>query len=126
MNDNTQEAPKPLRRVRIQNDGGPGYNTKITDADTGKSIYRVFHCRLVDINVQEMPKAILWMYTPVVDVTVDADVVTQCPYCGAQKPDPEELSKDFRLKLAIGDVDLDLSIDKLKRLQALQRAALGD
>lgn len=122
-----KETPKPLRRVRIQNDGGPGYATKLTDADTGQPIDRIFHIRLVDLDVKEIPKVLLWQYTPVIDVTANAEIVGVRPCCGTQKPDPQKLDDKFKLKLTVDDTDLDLSIDKLKRLQALQRAtSCGD
>lgn len=119
------EQQKP-RRVRITNDGGPGFCTQITDADTGQPIDKVFHIRLVDIGVQDLPKAILWTYSPVIDVIANAEIVEQCLYCGAQKPEEKTLPNDARLKLTVDDVVLDLSIEKLKRLQALQRATRGD
>ncbi|HEX3640182.1 MAG TPA: hypothetical protein VHV10_02710 [Ktedonobacteraceae bacterium] len=114
----SEEKPQPPRRVHIQNDGGPGYQTKITDADTGQFIDKIFHVRLVDLDVHGMPQAILWMHAPAVDVTVNAHIINVCPYCHAQKPDPEKLENDkFRLKLTVDDTDLDLSIHKLERLQ---------
>jgi hypothetical protein len=121
-----KEAPKPLRRVRIQNDGGPGYTTRITDADTGQPIGSIFHIRLVDLDVKEVPKVLLWQHTQVIDVTANAEIVGVCPCCGKYKQDPKKLDDKFKLKLTVDDTDLDLSIDKLKRLQALQRATLGD
>src|SRR2546421_3535474 len=75
------EQQKP-RRVRIVNDGGPGYATQITDADTGQHISNVFHIRMVDIDVKDVPRAILWTHMPVVDVIANADVVECCLYCG--------------------------------------------
>jgi len=116
-----QQSSQPPRRVRIVNDGGPGYATTITDADTGQHISNVFHIRLVDIDVKDVPRAILWTHMPVVDVIAYADIVDCCRYCGQMKPDPAQQGDEYRLKTKISDVDLDLSIDKLKQLQRLQR-----
>src|SRR5205807_1306754 len=119
------DQQKP-RRVRIVNDGGPGYATQITDADTGQHISNVFHIRLVDIDVKDVPRAILWTHMPVVDVIANADVVECCLYCGQQKPDANQQGDEYRLKIKIDDVDLDLAIDKMKQLQKWQRATSGD
>ena len=119
------EQQKP-RRIRIVNDGGPGYATRITDADTGEHIDNIFHIRLVDIDVHDLPRAILWAHMPVVDVIANAEVIECCPYCGQQKPDSLRQGDEYRLKVKFDDADLDLSIDKLKRLQALQRETRGD
>jgi len=118
-----QQSPQPPRRVRIVNNGGPGYATQITDADTGQHIGNAFHIRMVDIDVKDVPRAILWTYMPIVDVIANADIVDCCRYCGQQKPDANQQGDEYRLKTKINDADLDLSIDKLKQLQALQRAA---
>ena len=123
--DNTTQPAKP-RRVRIVNDGGPGYATKITDAETGQHIDNVFHIRLVDIDVKDVPRAILWTYTPVVDVVAYADIVDCCKYCGQQKPNATQQGDEYRLKTKINDIDLDFSIEKLRQLQKLQRATSGD
>jgi hypothetical protein len=116
-----QETPKP-RRVRIQNEGGPGYVTKITDADTGEFINNLFHARIVDLDVNNVPRAILWAHMPAIDIIAHAKVFEICPYCKQQKPEPSQNGDEYRLKTTINDTDLDLSIAKLQELQKWQRA----
>lgn len=120
----SSETPKP-RRIRIQNDGGIGSFTKITDADTGESIDHIYHVRVIDIDARDWPRAILWAYAPAMDVVAHAEVVECCPCCGQQKPDLKKL-EDNRIKTTINDTDLDLSIDKLKQLEDLQRSTRGN
>ena len=68
-------------RVRIVNDGLPGYMTRITDVETGQEIERVkevhFHFDAAKVTI-----ASLVVYAPVVDVIVDAEIKHMCPYCG--------------------------------------------
>jgi hypothetical protein len=120
-----QEPPKRPRGVRIQNDGGIGASTKLTDADTGESIDHIYHVRVIDIDVKDWSRAILWAYAPVMDIVAHAEVVECCPCCGQQKPDLKKLD-DNRIKTTINDTDLDLSIDKLKQIQDLQRSTRGN
>src|SRR5437899_147820 len=96
-----QQSPQPPqpRRVRIVNNGGPGYATQITDANTGQHISNVFHIRLVDIDVKDVPRAILWTHMPVVDVIANAEVVECCLYCGQQKPGANQQGGEYRVKI---------------------------
>src|ERR1700694_1848152 len=72
-----------FKRVHIVNNGGPGYTTEIRDAETGEMLDRVtgIHVEL-DIDVKNMPKAIITTYAPVVDVIADAEFKQVCPCCG--------------------------------------------
>lgn len=120
-----KETPKRPRRVRIQNDGRIGAFTKLTDADTGESIDHIYHVRVIDIDARDWPRAILWAYAPVMDIVAHAEIVEACACCGAQKPDLKKLD-DNRINTTINDTDLNLSIDKLKQIQDLQRATRGN
>ncbi len=82
----SDEVSKRTMRVRIQNDGSHGYDTKITDAETGVEISQVaaltwtFDCN--DKQFNGMPKALLTIFDPVVDIIVDAEIRHVCPVCG--------------------------------------------
>jgi len=121
MNDNTQEAPQPLRRVRIQNDGGPGYNTKITDADTGQPIDNVYHVKVVDIGVRDNPRVLLWAHNPVVDITGVAETTNVCPLCKSRRDaEPTEDNAGVwkhKIKIDIDDTDIAYAVQKIRELQ---------
>lgn len=76
-------------KIRIFNDGKPGYMTQLTDVETGKVIE---HCTDADvhlkINVQDMPKALITTIMPVIDVIVDAEIQQVCPVCGKPSETP--------------------------------------
>jgi len=80
------------KNVRIVNDGKPGYDTLVTDADTGTEI---LHVMAVDVHLEanrELPQAILTMGLPIVDIIADAEIKQVCPCCGRpveQQPAPE-------------------------------------
>lgn len=69
------------KRVRIvyEGDNAP-FSTKITDAETGEEMPGIFKA-VVLFDASAVPQAILSMYAPVVDVTLDASIVHHCPYC---------------------------------------------
>ena len=121
MPDNTNNAPKPTRRIRIVNDGSPWPNTVVTDADTGEELDSVLHLRLVDLDGPHGARAILWTQEPTMDITADAEIVEVCPHCNQQQPSGTE-DDAYRLKTTINDVDIDVSMKKLQRLQELQRS----
>lgn len=78
-------------RVRIQHDGnGPaGYNTHITDAETGEPLGYVQRVEM-DIQANSDPvTAILTVAMPVLDIIADAEIKHVCPCCGAPKKDEE-------------------------------------
>jgi hypothetical protein len=79
-----------MKKVRIRNEGGPAYMTKVTDAETGESLDHVFRVTLTyDVNDKQPPMALLWMYTPVVDVIIDAEIRHVCPACGRPEEERE-------------------------------------
>ncbi len=57
------------RRVRIQNDGKPGYMTQILDADTGKLLDWQMYRVSLDARPHEETKAIIFVYSPIVVLT---------------------------------------------------------
>ena len=121
MSDDKQEAPNPIRRVRIQNDGGPGYNTKITDADTGQPIDHIYHAKVVDIGVRDNPRVLLWAHNPVVDITGVAETTNVCPLCKARRNvEPTEDNQEHwkhKIKIDIDDTDIAYAVQKLRDLQ---------
>lgn len=83
-------------KVRITHDGnGPaGYNTKITDAETGEPLGYVQRVEM-DIQANGDPViAVLTVAMPVVDVIADAEIKRVCPCCGAPQ-DEEESQTPF-------------------------------
>ena len=72
-------------KIRITNDGQPGYATRITNAETGEEIPNVMRVQL-DLSVTgDVPKALLIIALPVLDVIADADTLHVCPCCGAAR-----------------------------------------
>jgi hypothetical protein len=70
-------------KVRIQNDGKPGYLTDITDAETGQAIEFVTRLELeISSSRKSVPSAVLYVAYPVVDVIADAEIKHVCPVCG--------------------------------------------
>jgi predicted RNA-binding Zn-ribbon protein involved in translation (DUF1610 family) len=69
-------------KVRIVNNGQPGYATKITDAGTGEDLSGLqlteAHIRIRD----NTPTIILTSIMPVIDITGEAHIVYRCPHCG--------------------------------------------
>jgi len=85
-----EEQTKPIR-VRIQNEGQPGYMTRVTDVETGKELAMVKSADLTirfDASDRNMPVAHLTVYAPVVDVIADADIKYICPCCGCPVAPP--------------------------------------
>ncbi len=71
-------------KVRIQNDGKPGYTTQVTNAETGE----VLDLQVTEVTIKaskEIPYALLTSILPVVDVIADAEIRHVCPYCGKPK-----------------------------------------
>jgi hypothetical protein len=63
------------RRVRITHDGSvSSHNVKVVDAETGELIRYVSRVEFVaDANTRELT-AVIFIYAPEIDVTVDAEV----------------------------------------------------
>lgn len=121
MSDNTQEASKLPQRVRIQNDGFPGYATKVTDAETGQDISHIYHVKIVDIDVRDTPRVLMWAHNPVMDITGVAEITNVCPLCKAQRNvEPTEDDQEHwkhKIKIDIDDTSLAYPIQRLRELQ---------
>ena len=75
-------------KIRIQNDGQPGYMTQVTDAETGKTLdWHIFRVEL-DARSDRETQAIIYCYMPAVDLIADAEIKHVCPVCG--KPEEEQ------------------------------------
>lgn len=69
------------KRVRIYNPGGAGWQTKVTDAETGEEILNLSHVE-VAIDLRGMPTATVYSFiAPEVDLTVFAEQKNVCPCC---------------------------------------------
>jgi len=76
-----------MRRIRIVNNGEPGYATQVTDAETGETLeFGITEVRITAS--KDVPQAILTAILPAIDVIADAEINHVCPYCG--KPKEEE------------------------------------
>ena len=88
-------------RVRIVNDGEPGYMTKLTDAETGAPIERATDATItVDFSVRDIPRAYITTICPRVDVVADAQMHEVCPHCGKATTIEPELPAHLELALA--------------------------
>ena len=69
------------RRVKIYNPGGAGWQTKVTDVETGEEIVNISQVEVV-ISTQGMPTATVYTFiAPEVDLTVFAEQKNVCPCC---------------------------------------------
>lgn len=81
------EQPK-TRRIRIEHGGSMrAIDAKITDAETGEQIRYVSRVELV-FDASEGISAILYVFAPDVDITVDAEVRT-LPGAPPEQPEDE-------------------------------------
>jgi hypothetical protein len=69
-------------KVRIQNEDGLSYNTKITDIETGKNLEYIGHFELSGDAGSGPLKVRLTQYWVAVDVIADAEIKQVCPCCG--------------------------------------------
>src|SRR5579859_5565120 len=103
------------RRIKIEYDGsGPAYHAHVRDTHTGEVIDGVTRVQL-DLNANDkgLPVAVMTIYQPVVNITVDADVRQICTTCG---------SEDVADKLDTADkliAQLTLRNDELERKMKL-------
>lgn len=134
MSDGAQEeAPKRNRRVRVQNDGYAGYTTRVTDVDTGQDIGNVYHVKVVDIDVHDTPRVLMWAHNPIVDVVGVAETINVCPLCKAHRNvEPTEDNQEHwkhKIKIDIDDTDVAYSIARLRELrwehQRLMEESIG-
>ncbi len=72
-------------KIRIQNDGQSAYMTTVTNAETGEHITNAFRFELDVSKHKDMPVAVLYIYSPVIDWTGDAEIKQICPCCGREK-----------------------------------------
>jgi hypothetical protein len=117
MPEEKQETSKPLRRVRVVNDGQPGYATRITDADTGQPLDSIYHVKVVDIDVRDVPKIFLWSHQPVIDIVGDAETTNVCPLCKASTNVKSTEDNKHKLKIDIDDSEVVYAIDRLRELR---------
>ena len=117
MPEEKQETSKPLRRVRVVNDGQPGYATRITDADTGQPLDSIYHVKVVDIDVRDVPKIFLWSHQPVIDIVGDAETTNVCPLCKTSKNVESTENNNNKLKIDIDDSEVVYAIDRLRELR---------
>lgn len=72
--------------IRIVNEVGNGYKTRIFDAETGEDLttkLSVLSIRIDDIRPNEMVTARIDVAPEKVDITVaEAEIRQVCPYCG--------------------------------------------
>ena len=69
-------------KVRIQNEDGLSYNTKITDIETGKDLEYIGYFELSGEASSGPLKVRLTQYWVAVDVIADAEIKHVCPCCG--------------------------------------------
>lgn len=82
-------------KVRIVNNGQPGYMTEITDAETGKRLdWQIFRVELDARGSKEPPTATLYLYMPALDVIADAEIKHVCPCCGQEVSSQENHPPD--------------------------------
>ncbi len=74
-------------RVRIVNDGKPGYTTRIYTED-GRALEYVTEADIHYEASAEIPTVKLTMILPMTDLIADAEIKHVCPYCG--RPIDEE------------------------------------
>lgn len=74
-----------MKRVRIYNDSGKGYLTKVTNLETGEDIPNVTGISL-SIEPRREIRATIETALPVVDVVAMADLSTKCPLCHQHVP----------------------------------------
>lgn len=70
-------------KVKITIDGTP-QGTKITNAETGEGI-NAFRLEVFQ-NVFEIPRAHIWIYSPICEMTADAKITIICPCCKQEVP----------------------------------------
>ena len=78
-------------KVRIQNDGKPGYFTRVTDAETGEEL----HINLVHLEIDvksRIPYAqfVSLFSAPAMDIVADASITRICRHCGQLLKEEEE------------------------------------
>lgn len=79
-----------VRRVKIYNPGGAGWQTTVTDIETGSEIANISHIEMA-IDLRGMPTATVYTFVaPEVDLTVFAEQKNVCPCCRQVINDPSQ------------------------------------
>lgn len=79
-----------MEKVRIVNNGsGKPFDTKVMNAETGEEITSVFKAELT-FEASSAPTAVLHMWMPLVDVTLDATAIHYCPLCRREVDEPKQ------------------------------------
>ncbi len=73
-------------RVRITNPGTHSFDTKVTDAETGKPIGYVNDVQISIATSDPLPKAVITVVLPFLDVVADAEIKNVCAHCGRVIP----------------------------------------
>ncbi len=81
-----------MKKVRIVNDGGPWWESAVTDVETGAMLNSVIAAEIhigvispVDGKIthsDDPATAILIIAEPVIDIIADAEIRRVCPSCG--------------------------------------------
>lgn len=77
-------------QVRIQNDGKQSYTTRFTSVETGEELQYVTEATIHMEASEPLPKAVITMILPVLDLVVEAEINTICPCCKRKIVEEEE------------------------------------
>lgn len=71
-------------KVRILNEDGKPWNTRVLDAETGELIEEITALEIdrVDASKQDSIKVYLEVYPTAIDLIGEAEFYTRCPHCG--------------------------------------------
>lgn len=71
--------------IRIVNEDGNGYKTRIYDAETGEDLTPKMHISSlsIDLRVDAVVSASMTIWPSRIDITAEkVEIRQQCPYCG--------------------------------------------
>ncbi len=107
-------SDKPIR-VRIENYGIHEYNTRVIDADTGRSIDGVSRIEL-DIGIGDDPVKAKLTVDASLDITADATIEHRCAMCGQRVAGKDEgqIVSMLKKKLRWDFPDLNVSISPIE------------
>lgn len=93
--------------IRIVNEGGPSYTTKVYDAETGEDLTTRLNVSRIELTIDakyNVPTAQLTVYTPKVEITLEEAQVKQvCPYCGHETDKTLRSAEDLKEPLPAED-----------------------
>lgn len=103
-------------RVRIINDDGKGYLTKVLNAETGEEIHGVVAVTIDHLTVTNEPiKITLELHPLSLDIVGVASFVKLCPFCGETiKQEREEVDDTTTDATVTTDEDTDGSADQVE------------